>query len=122
MSSVTKKQRELNKAISESANEISSNGIIALKELSARYKAVGNAAEAKKQFLVDFKKEIEDTGLAIKNVSQADDAFINNTPAYVDALKQRAKAQAIQSKATEIYQEYLDEITKLEEEGTKMTF
>lgn len=64
--------------------------------------------------MVDFKKEIQETGLAIRNVSEADEAFINNTDAYINALKQRAKAQAIQSKAVELYQEYLDEVAKKE--------
>ena len=64
--------------------------------------------------MVDFKKEIQETGLAIRNVSEADEAFINNTDAYIQALKDRAKAQAIQSKAVELYQEYLDEVAKKE--------
>lgn len=72
--------------------------------------------------MVDFKKEIEETGLAIRNVSEADDAFINNTDAYVNALKQRAKAQAIQSKAVELYQEYLDEIFEIEQDAEGLTF
>lgn len=62
----------------------------------------------------EYKKEIEETGLAIRNVSEADNAFINNTDAYVNALKQRAKAQAIQSKAVELYQEYLDKVYQKE--------
>ena len=122
LQTAAKKQRELNKAINEGANAISAKGIVALKELSKRYKEVGDTADAKKQFLVDFKKEIEETGLAIRNVSEADDAFVNNTPAYVNALKQRAKAQAIQSKAVELYQEYLDEIFEIEQDAEGLTF
>jgi hypothetical protein len=111
---LNQKQKQLNKSIAEGANSISAKGIVALKELAERYRAVGDTAEAKKKFLVDFKEEIEKTGLAIRNVSEADDAFINNTDAYINALKQRAKAQAIQSKAVELYQEYLDEVSKKE--------
>ena len=122
LQTAAKKQRELNKAINEGANAISAKGIVALKELSERYKAVGDTAEAKKKFLVDFKDEIEETGLAIRNVSEADDAFVNNTPAYVNALKQRAKAQAIQSKAVELYQEYFDEIFEIEQDAEGLTF
>lgn len=111
---MNQKQKQLNKSIAEGANSISAKGIVALKELAERYRAVGDTADAKKKFLVDFKEEIEKTGLAIRNVSEADEAFINNTDAYVQALKDRAKAQAIQSKAVELYQEYLDNVFKKE--------
>lgn len=111
---MNQKQKQLNKSIAEGANSISAKGIVALKELAERYRAVGDTADAKKKFLVDFKEEIEKTGLAIRNVSEADEAFINNTDAYVQALKDRAKAQAIQSKAVELYQEYLDKVFKKE--------
>jgi hypothetical protein len=64
--------------------------------------------------LVDFRKEIEETGLAINNINDADNAFINNTGAYIQALKDRAKAQAIENEAVRIYQEFLEKKAKKE--------
>lgn len=64
--------------------------------------------------MVEFRKEIEETGLAINNVNDADNAFINNTGAYIQALKDRAKAQAIENEAVRIYQEFLEKKAKKE--------
>lgn len=109
-----KKQRELNRAIDEGAASISAKSIVAFKELTKRYRELGDSAEKKKQFLVEFRKEIEETGLAINNVNDADNAFINNTGAYIQALKDRAKAQAIENEAVRIYQEFLEKKAKKE--------
>ena len=109
-----KKQRELNKAIDEGAASISAKSIVAFKELTKRYRELGDSAEKKKQFLVEFRKEIEETGLAINNVNDADNAFINNTEAYIQALKDRAKAQAIENEAVRVYQEFLEKKAKKE--------
>lgn len=109
-----KKQRELNRAIDEGAASISAKSIVAFKELTKRYRELGDSAEKKKQFLVEFRKEIEETGLAINNVNDADNAFINNTGAYIQALKDRAKAQAIENEAVRVYQEFLEKKAKKE--------
>lgn len=117
LQTAAKKQRELNKAIDEGTASIASKGIVTFKELAKRYREVGDSAEAKKKFLVEFKEKIEETGLAIRNVSEADNAFINNTPAYIQALKNRAKAQAIENEAIRIYQEFLE--TKAKKENSR---
>lgn len=122
MSSVAKKQRELNKAISEGAASIGSKSIIVFKELARRYKEIGDTAEEKTKFLEDFKKKIEETGLAITTIKDADEAFINNTGAYIQALKDRAKAQAIENEAIRIYEEYLNEISEIREGSNELSF
>lgn len=45
----------------------------------------------------------------------AEDVFINNTDKYVKAIMARAEAQAIESKAIDLYKEYLDERYDLEQ-------
>lgn len=52
--------------------------------------------------------------MAINNVNDADNAFINNTGAYIQALKDRAKAQAIENEAVRVYQEFLEKKAKKE--------
>ena len=106
--------RALNQEIDKGAASISSKAIVAFKELTKRYRELGDSAEKKKQFLVEFKKEIEETGLAINNINDADNAFIHNTEAYVQALKDRAKAQAIENEAVKLYQEFLEKKAKKE--------
>lgn len=88
--------------------------MVAFKELAKRYRELGDSAEEKKKFLEKFKDEIKETGLAINDINDADNAFVNNTDAYIKAIKDRAKAQAIENEAVRIYQEYLEERAKKE--------
>lgn len=106
--------RALNQEIDKGAASISAKAIVAFKELAKRYRELGDSAEKKKKFLEEFKDEINETGLAIRNVNDADNAFINNTGAYIQALKDRAKAQAIENEAVRIYQEFLEKKAKKE--------
>ena len=60
--------------------------------------------------------------MAINNVNDADNAFINNTEAYVQAIKDRAKAQAIENEAVRIYEEYLNEVRDIREGSDELSF
>lgn len=122
LQTAAKKQRELNKAINESAASIESKSLIAFKELARRYKEIGDTAEEKTKFLEQFKKKIEETGLAITTIKDADEAFINNTGAYIQALKDRAKAQAIENEAVRIYEEYLNKVSEIKADAEDLTF
>ena len=108
-------QRKLNKEINELANQSGAKAVVVLKELAINYAKVGDNAKAKEKFLKDYADRIKDTGLAVDTVNEADDVFINNTPKYVAAIMARAKAQATENKAIELYKDYLDERYKLEE-------
>ena len=112
----------MNKAINESAASIESKSLIAFKELARRYKEIGDTAEEKTKFLEQFKKKIEETGLAITTIKDADEAFINNTGAYIQALKDRAKAQAIENEAVRIYEEYLNKVSEIKGDAEDLTF
>lgn len=60
--------------------------------------------------------------MAINNVNDADNAFINNTEAYIQAIKDRAKAQAIENEAVRIYEEYLNEVREIQEGSDELSF
>jgi hypothetical protein len=47
-----------------------------------------------------------------------DNAFVNRTNDYINAIMARAKAQALETKAIELYEEYLTERAALEEQLT----
>lgn len=110
-----KEQRALNRAISEGTNQIVSKQIVVLKELALGYERVGNSAEAKAKFLENYKNKIKETGIVIEDVNKADDVFINNTSKYIDALMQRARAQAAENVAIKEYEKYLNDRYKIEE-------
>lgn len=107
-------QRELNKAINASTASLSSNKLAAFYELAEAYKRVGDAAKSKEEFLKTYRDEIDKTGLVINNLNQADEAFINNTERYVQAIIARAKVDAYKEQITKKTQETLEKNLELE--------
>ena len=111
-------QRELNKEINKSTASLSSNKLAAFYELAEAYKQVGDAAKSKKEFLKTYRDEIDNTGLAINNLNDADEAFINNTERYVQAIIARAKVDAYKEQITKKTKETLEENLELERQLT----
>lgn len=58
------------------------------------YRDLGDNAEAKKQFIEDYKDELEKTGIAVNDVKDAERLLIEKTPDYIKALTLRARATA----------------------------
>lgn len=113
--SAAKEQKKFNKEVSELTNKTAAKSIVVLKELSFAYQKLGDDAKAKEKFLKDYADKIKETGIAVTDVKKAEDVFINNTDNYVNAIMARAKAQAVEQKAIEIYQEYLDKRYDMEQ-------
>lgn len=117
-----KEQEEFRKSITDATNQISSKSIAIFKELQIAYERVGDSADAKQEFLNKYADKIKETGLNITNVKTAEDAFVNNTGNYVEALTARAKAQAIEQAAIKLYEEYLNKRTELENQISDTSF
>lgn len=111
-------QRELNKEINKSTASLSSSKLSAFYELAEAYKQVGDAAKSKEEFLKTYREEIDNTGLAIDNLNAADEAFINNTERYVQAIIARAKVDAYKEQITKKTKETLEENLELERQLT----
>lgn len=111
-------QRELNKEINKSTASLSSSKLAAFYELAEAYKQVGDAAKSKEEFLKTYREEIDNTGLAIDNLNAADEAFINNTERYVQAIIARAKVDAYKEQITKKTKETLEENLELERQLT----
>lgn len=58
------------------------------------YRDLGDNAEAKEQFIEDYKDELNETGIAVNNVKDAERLLIEKTPEYIKALTLRARATA----------------------------
>ena len=97
---------------------MSSNKLAAFYELAEAYKQVGDTADSKKEFLKTYREEIDNTGLAINNLNDADEAFINNTERYVQAIIARAKVDAYKEQITKKTKETLEENLELERQLT----
>ena len=105
---------ELNKELTELSAQTASDKIVRVKELSEAYSKLGDDLNAKQEFVAQYKGELEDMGIAMGGVNDADNVFINNTTAYVEAIMSRAKADALRTKASEEYSEFLKEQAQLE--------
>lgn len=117
LKTAAKEQAEFRKSLNESTNQIASKSIGVFKELQIAYEKVGNSAAAKQQFIKQYADKIKETGLNITDLKTAEDAFINNSDRYVEALIKRAKAQATEQAAIKLYEEYLNKRTELEEKA-----
>lgn len=109
-----KEQREFNQELNKTTSELSSSKLAKFYELQKAFEQIGNTAKDKEQFLKDYADGLKETGLAINDVQTAEDAFINNTDKYVQAIIARAKIDAYKEQITKKTQETLEKNLELE--------
>lgn len=109
-----KEQKEFNQELNKTTSELSSSKLAKFYELQKAFEQVGNTAKDKEQFLEDYADGLKETGLAINDVQTAEDAFINNTDKYVQAIIARAKIDAYKEQITKKTQETLEKNLELE--------
>ena len=103
--SMTKAMKNVNAQLEKNTSSYGDN-ITVVKKLSAEWKNLANQKE-QLQWIKDNKEEFDKLGIAINNVSDAENVFVDNTTAMIEALKLRAKAMAAQKLASEKYEEAL---------------
>ena len=94
------------------------DNIVSLKQLQQEWKNLKTTAE-KNQWIKDNKSEFDKLGIAVNDVTDAENIFVNNTEAVVNALRLRAKAAAAQKLAAEQYEKALVARNKAETEAVK---
>lgn len=102
----------------ESTNASYGDNIVSLKQLQQEWKNLKTTAE-KNQWIKDNKSGFDKLGVAVNDVTDAENIFVNNTEAVVNALKLRAKAAAAQKLAAEQYEKALVARNKAEIEAAK---
>ena len=115
--STTEAIDNINKEL-ENTNASYGDNIISLKQLQQEWKNLKTTAE-KNQWIKDNKSEFDKLGIAVNNVTDAENIFVNNTNAVITALKLRAKAAAAQKLAAEQYEKALVAQNKAETEAAK---
>lgn len=111
--SFTKAMSNVNKQLEKNTSSYGDN-ITLVKKLSAEWKNLANQKE-QLQWIKDNKEEFDKLGIAINNTNDAENAFVDNTTAMIEALKLRAKAMAAQKLASEKYEEALKKQTEAEQ-------
>lgn len=94
------------------------DNIVSLKQLQQEWKNLKTTTE-KNQWIKDNKSEFDKLGVAVNDVTDAENIFVNNTEAVVNALRLRAKAAAAQKLAAEQYEKALVARNKAETEAAK---
>lgn len=102
----------------ETTNEDYGKNIVSLKQLQEEWKNLKTAAE-KNQWIKDNKSEFDKLDISVNNVTDAENIFVNNTDAVIEALKLRAKAAAASELASKKYEEALIARNKAETEQEK---
>lgn len=114
----------MNDALDNIAEELKeTNGgygdnIVSIKQLQQEWKGLKTTAE-KNQWIKDNKSEFDKLGIAVNDVADAENIFMNNTEAVINALKLRAKAAAAQELASKKYEEALIARNKAETEAAQ---
>lgn len=114
LKTAAKEQREFNQELNKTTSELSSSKLAKFYELQKAFEQIENTAKDKEQFLKDYSDQLKETGLAINDVQTAEDAFINNTDKYVQAIIARAKIDAYKEQITKKTQETLEKNLELE--------
>lgn len=113
------KANEAKKAAEEWYNAIAENSykpIASIMDLSARWNALGNDLEAKKQFIEENKKAFDDLGASVNDVVDAENLLVKNKDAFINAQIEKAKATIYLQQATE----KVKELIKKEQEVAAM--
>lgn len=82
------------------------------KLLQTQWKLLGDDMSAKKGFVQDNAKAFNELGQQIDTVKQAEDMLINNSATFIEAIKLRAKATALEEELKEEYKKYHKKMSK----------
>ena len=111
---VRKAQEEFNAYISKlnedwrnSVATTAGENIAAYQRLVRENNALGDNMNAKKKFITDNQDAFHELGFSVNGVTDAENLFVRNTDAVVNALVARAKAAAYEQEITDATQRYI---------------
>ena len=107
--------RNINKELEQTNNNFGSTKVDFM-DLKREYIDLRTEAE-KTQWIKDNEGAFNQLGIAVENVIEADNLFIENTPAMIRAMQLRAKAAAAQKLAAEQYEKALIAQSKADAEA-----
>ena len=110
-----KKQAEAEESYRKKIGSAIQGTLSDYKLLQAQYKRLQTDYQ-KMQWIKKNKDEFDKLGISVKNLKDAEDKFVNNTDAVVQALIKRAIATAKQQQLTELAAQYTEAKVKAEQE------
>jgi len=113
-----KKQAEAEESYRKKIGSAIQGTLSDYKLLQAQYKRLQTDYQ-KMQWIKKNKDEFDKLGISVKNLKDAEDKFVNNTDAVVQALIKRAIATAKQQQLTELAAQYTEAKVKADQEYEK---
>lgn len=111
-------QAEVNKQMAESSGSYGDQ-VAQLRALQLQWNQLGDELKAKTEFVKNNREAFDKLGVAITTVADADNLFIQNTDAFIEATNLRAQANAANELATQKYKDALIARQKAEEKIKK---
>lgn len=99
-------QAEVNKQMAESSGSYGDQ-VAQLRALQLQWNQLGGDLKAKTEFVKNNQESFDKLGVAITTVADADNLFIQNTDAFIEAMNLRAQANAANELATQKYKDAL---------------
>jgi len=108
-----KKAKEAADAYNKDVAKAGGNLLVVYEKLRQSYVKLTTAAE-KSKWINDNKAALNQLGLSITNVNQAEDAFVKNSKNIIEGFKLRAEAAANENLAIAAYEKYLKKREEVE--------
>ena len=103
---IAEAQAEVNKQMAESSGSYGDQ-VAQLRALQLQWNQLGDDLKAKTEFVKNNREAFDKLGVAITTVADADNLFIQNTDAFIEAMNLRAQANAANELATQKYKDAL---------------
>lgn len=103
---IAEAQAEVNKQMAESSGSYGDQ-VAQLRALQLQWNQLGDGLKAKTEFVKNNREAFDKLGVAITTVADADNLFIQNTDAFIEAMNLRAQANAANELATQKYKDAL---------------
>lgn len=110
---------EFQKSVSQSSGKV----LATIEKLSKAWMKLGDDVKSKEKFILDYKSELDSTGIAINNVADAENLLSKNKDAFINAIIDKAKATAIMELASKEYEKYIQKMLEADakaEEGVSL--
>ena len=106
---------DFQKEVGKSAGKV----LTTIEKLSKAWIKLGDDIKSKKKFILDYKSELDSTGIAINNVADAENLLSKNKDAFINAIIDKAKATAIMDIASKEYEKYIQKMLEADAKAEK---
>ena len=95
-------QKKINDSFTSGSSKVGDQ-IAKIRSLQEQWNHLGNNLKEKREFIKDNADEFKKLDVAIKDVDDAENLLVKNTPAFIEAMALRAQAAAAQELAAKEY-------------------